>query len=299
MKALAEFILQGLPQAILATVGFAVLALVLPPLGLISAAAVALVALRNGVTQGGYVVAISAVVLAVMMLLVQQPPTWGLLAGLLQWAPLLALGLLLRQTSSWTVTIQAALAVCLLVVLLVYAFVPDVPQLWRPLLQQYAKPALEQAGMPARQVDEALEYSAGMLTGLLTASLLLSSLLALMLARSMQAALFNPGGFSTEFQALRFGLWPAALGVALLLAMALSSATLPGELMAVVGVAFFLQGLAVIHGLVAQHGLQRGWLVGLYIVLAIILSPMVMLLAGLGWVDALLDFRRRLDKPAS
>jgi len=94
LKALAEFIMQGLPQAVLATVGFAVLAMVLPPLGVVSTAVVALVALREGATQSVYVVVVSAVVLAVMMLLMHQPPVWGLLAGLVQWVPLLLLGLL-------------------------------------------------------------------------------------------------------------------------------------------------------------------------------------------------------------
>ena len=294
LKALAEFIMQGLPQAVLATVGFAVLAMVFPPLGVVSTAVVALVALREGATQSAYVVVISAVVLAVMMLLMHQPPVWGLLAGLVQWVPLLLLGLLLRYTSNWTTTIQAALIFCLVAVLIVYLWVPDVPGLWQSLLDEFARPALEKAGMPAEQVNEALQYSTGILTGVFAASLLLTMLLSLMLARAMQAAIFNPGGFSLEFRELRFGVWPAAVSVLLLLVMMVSEATLPGELITVVVVAFFIQGLAVIHGLVAQQGMMRGWLVGVYVLLAVLLTPVILLLAGLGWADAIVDFRRRL-----
>jgi hypothetical protein len=294
LKALAKFIMQGLPQAVLATVGFAVLAMVFPPLGVVSTAVVALVALREGATQSAYVVVISAVVLAVMMLLIHQPPAWGLLAGLVQWVPLLLLGLLLRYTSSWTTTLQAALIFCLVAVLMVYLWVPDVPGLWESLLDKFARPALEKAGMPAEQINEALQYSTGILTGVFAASLLLTMLLSLMLARAMQAAIFNPGGFSLEFRELRFGVWPAAVSVLLLLVMMVSEATLPGELITVAVVAFFIQGLAVIHGLVAQQGMMRGWLVGVYVLLAVLLTPVILLLAGLGWADAIVDFRRRL-----
>ncbi len=296
MKALAQFIMQGLPQAVLATVGFAVLAMVLPPVGLVSTAVVALVALREGATQSLYVVVISSVVLAVMMLLMKQPSAWGMVAGLVQWTPLLLLGLLLRYTSNWTLTIQASLAFCLMSVLMVYAFVADVPGLWQSLLDQFARPALEKAGMPDAQISEDLQYSAGILTGVLAASLLLTLLLSLMLARAMQASLYNPGGFSVEFRELRFGMWPAAVGVLLLLVMMVSEATLPGELLTVIVIAFFLQGLAVIHGLVAQQGMMRGWLAGVYVFLALFLTPVIMLLAGLGWVDAVVDFRRRLGR---
>ena len=294
LKALAEFIMQGLPQAVLATVGFAVLAMVLPPLGVVSTAVVALVALREGATQSVYVVVVSAVVLAVMMLLMHQPPVWGLLAGLVQWVPLLLLGLLLRYTTNWTITLQAALIFCLVAVLMVYLWVPDVPGLWESLLDKFARPALEKAGMPAEQINEALQYSTGILTGVFAASLLLTMLLSLMLARAMQAAIFNPGGFSLEFRELRFGVWPAAVSVLLLLVMMVSEATLPGELITVAVVAFFIQGLAVLHGLVAQQGMMRGWLVGVYVLLAVLLTPVILLLAGLGWADAIVDFRRRL-----
>jgi hypothetical protein len=296
MKALAAFVLQGLPQAVMVMVGLAAVTLLFPPLGLVSAAVVGLVTLRKGAQQGGLLVAISALALAVLMLLMQQPPAWGLLAGLVQWSPLLLLALVLRYTSSWTVTAQVALAFCLLAVLLVYAFVPDVSGLWQSVLERFAKPALEKAGMPAGEIEEALGYSSGILTGILAASLLLSSLLALMLARSMQAAISNPGGFALEFRALRFGLWPAALGLVLLLATALSDLTLPGELITIIIVAFFLQGLAVIHGLVAQQGMQSFWLMGLYAVLIALLTPAVLLLAGLGWADAFVDFRHRLSR---
>jgi len=290
--------MQGLPQAVLATVGFAVLAMVVPPVGLVSMAAVALVALREGATQSLYVVVVSAVVLAVIMLLMRQPPVWGLLAGLVQWTPVLLLGLLLGATASWTVTIQAALVVCLVAVLMAYVFVSDVPAMWQSLLDQFARPALEKTEMSAEQINEALQYSSGILTGVLSASLLLTLLLSLMLARAMQAALYNPGGFSLEFRELRFGMWPAALGVVLLLVMMVSEATLPGELVTVIVVTFFIQGLAVIHGLVAQQGLMRGWLAAVYVLLALFMTPVILLLAGLGWVDAIIDFRRRLGKPA-
>ena len=65
MKALASFILRGPSQAILVAVGTAVLAMMLPPLSVISGAVVALVTLRAGI-PGGIVMLGSAAFVALL-----------------------------------------------------------------------------------------------------------------------------------------------------------------------------------------------------------------------------------------
>jgi hypothetical protein len=56
-----------------------------------------------------------------------------------------------------------------------------------------------------------------------------------------------------------------------------------------------LQGLALVHALVAQRKANGAWLVALYVLL---LLPMLMvqlaiLLAAVGWLDTWLDLRTR------
>ena len=57
-------------------------------------------------------------------------------------------------------------------------------------------------------------------------------------------------------------------------------------------VPYLFAGLAVIHALVAQAGRGRGWLMAIYVLLAI-LPQSALLLAGGGLLDTWIDFRRR------
>jgi len=57
-------------------------------------------------------------------------------------------------------------------------------------------------------------------------------------------------------------------------------------------VPYLFAGLAVIHGLVAGAGRGRGWLIAVYVALAI-LPQSTLLLAGGGLLDTWIDFRRR------
>ena len=301
VQALAAFIMRGLPQAVLAAVGFTVLAFVLPPLGLVSGAVVALVTLRLGFTQASYTVLLSSAVLGLLMLATGQAPVIGFAVGLAQWLPMVLLGLLLRREGHWTRTLQVTLAVGIGVVLLAYAIVPDLSNHWQSLLDQYIKPLLQQqANLPLEQqqaMDQILATLAQRLTGFLVASLLLSSLLSLMLARAMQATLFNPGGFRQEFFDLRLGLWPTLLGLVLIVVDMVSEWSLPEELLLVLGVGFLLQGFAVVHGLAAKLNWHIGILIGFYVACVLLLTPMITLLSGLGMADAFADFRQRINRP--
>ncbi|MDH3560941.1 MAG: hypothetical protein OEN52_08315, partial [Gammaproteobacteria bacterium] len=63
-------------------------------------------------------------------------------------------------------------------------------------------------------------------------------------------------------------------------------------------VPYLFVGLAVVHGVVAQTGRGNGWLIAVYIMLAI-LPQATLLLAGGGLLDTWIDFRRRLGGAGS
>lgn len=294
MRALAAFIMAGRLQAVTAAVGFSVLALLFPPAALLSGAVVALVALRLGVLPALTVVVPGGAALAVLVGLAAGQPLLGLSVGAAQWLPVLALALVLRRTVSWTATLQAALLLGAGVVAVVYGLVHDPARMWLELMEPLLRPVFEQSGMPAEEITASLEGVAQGMTGAFAASLSLSLVLTLLLARAWQAALYHPGGFRSEFHSLRVGRWPAALLLALLLLGAWAGWPAALEL-AMVGLAvYFVQGVAVMHGLAARQQWHKGWLVGMYVLLALMLVQMATVLAALGVIDSFADIRQRL-----
>jgi len=296
VNALARFVMSGLHQAVLVTVGFAVLALAVPPLGLVSGAGVALVTLRLGAGRGLLLVAIAAAVLGGLGMLARQSPLFGLLLGLVQWLPIVGLAAVLRATQSWTLTLQLALLVALGGILLLHGLLPDATAFWQERLTALLAPVLQQAGHPPAQIEQSLAAIARFAGGLLAASLLLGTVLMVMMGRALQAALYNPGGFAAEFRELRVGRWPAVLAVLLIgVALLVRGSSLPEELVLVLLVALAIQGLAVLHGMAARLRLHPAWLWGLYFLLLVLFSPMLVVLAGLGTLDAFVDLRRRVQ----
>ena len=298
MKRLAELIMQGLPQAVAVAAGFAILSLLLPPVGILSSAVIGLVALKVGLRQAVYVTLITSAMLGVIVIGMGQQGLLGVLSGLIQWLPVALLGALLARTASWTLVMQSVFAVGVVTVVLLYLLFPDLDQFWLKTMKQLLQPALEDAGGNAQSVQASLVAVAPLVTGVLISALLVTSLLGLMLARSMQAALENPGGFAREFQALRIGGWAAGLSVLFLALASVVSQPWTNALATVSMAVFLIQGFAVVHGVVARLGWPKGTIIGLYVLLMVFLTPVVLVIAGLGIVDAFADFRRRLGGPA-
>ncbi len=293
LKSLAQFVMRGLPQAVLAAVGFSIAALFLAPVGILSGAIIALVVLRVGLQQALFVTLFSALALGAVTASMGQGLWLGLGSGLIQWLPLLGLAVVLRVSSSWTLTLQVGMVASLLVLVVVYLLLPNQEAWWLSLLDEYLRPALEKMESQGPTLDDQLRAIARSLSGLLTAAVLLSSVVTLMLGRAMQAALYNPGGFAAEFQELRLGQWPALLAVTLIFLALLVASPLTMSLATVAAVVFLLQGFAVVHALVKRRGWPKAVLVAMYVFLIVFLAPMVMSIAGLGLVDSFADFRRR------
>ena len=156
-------------------------------------------------------------------------------------------------------------------------------------------PALAQHGMDAADY---VPDMARWMTALSVAALVFGVLLSLLLARAWQAGLYNPGGFGAEFRALRLG---KRFALAALLIAALAAVPQIGAAAAVAAdtlftllLVYLLQGLALAHALVRRLQAQRGWLIGLYVLLLVAAPQVMPLLALLGWVDAWVDVRNRV-----
>lgn len=283
MRALADFIMRGRVQATLVVVGCAAL----PLLFWLSAAAGSLVFLRRGFKDASGILA-WALLPALVWWFFGEPRTLMVLLGTF------GLAALLRAGQSWSRVLLFSIAWGLVYgVILGSVFREPIEALAQVL--EKALPQMLDGLYQQLTVEERARLGsviAPVLTGLIAALLQAVSLLALMLGRYWQAALYNPGGFGSEFRAIRLPLVPALL----LLVCMLIAPNFGSELAMLTplcSVPLVFAGLALIHGLVAQKRLARFWLVGMYVTLVLFMQLIYPLLVVLAIVDSLIDFRGR------
>jgi hypothetical protein len=295
MRFLANTIMRGPMAAILVTSVAAMLGLLLPPLGYLSAAAVGLVTLRLGLAEAGKVVAGSMLATAVLGGMLVGNVMAPLAFLLVLWLPLLVTAWSLRRSGDLARSLLLAGLFGVTVVLGFHAGVDDPAGWWRELLQRMTEQATAEQQEVLRPV---LDDMAGLMTGMVGAAVALGVTLSLLLARWWQAALYNPGGFRSEFHALRLGRSVTGATVLLLVLNGLQPTGLGllTDLLPLALLLHLLQGIAVVHSLVARSGANVGWLVAMYVLL---LLPMVttqaaLTLAVAGMVDNWMDFRTRL-----
>jgi len=298
MKALASFILRGQSQAMLVTVGFAVLSLMLPPFSILSGAAVALVTLRLGVQSGGILMAGATLAVGLLAVFAVGNPAPAMMFLTALWLPLWLLAALLRASRSMPLTLLLAAGMGLLGVLVVYLVLDDVPGWWQGTLLQVFAPLLEETGSAEQaMVRSALESISRVMTGMMAAGMVLNLVVCLFLARAWQAQLFNPGGFREEFQQLRMGRLLSGVTLALVLLYVVQMGTLSsmaGDMLIVVLGLYMLQGLALAHAIVAMRQMHVAWLIALYIVAFVVLPQLMLVVAAVGLLDTWVDFRSRL-----
>jgi len=289
-------VMRGRLQAVLVAMALAALAFLFPPLSILGAAVVALVTLREGPWSGLSVAGFASLAYGALALLQFGNPvlTLGLVLLLV---PVWALGLLLRSTRSLDLTVHGAMLIGLLVAL-TYSVQVSAED-WRGPLEPFSQ-ALREAGVLDEQQAKAfISVLVLWMPGLLAAGFFVELVLALFIGRAWQARLYNPGGFRAEFHELRLHRALAFLALPLLAMLFLElEGALPlihylGPLLTV---AYFFQGLAVAHGVVAKTKLHRGWLYGLYALLLLSMGYTVLALAALGYTDAWLNYRARVSR---
>ena len=300
MRLLADFAMQGRWRAVGAAAGLGALGIFIPPIAILSGAVVALVALRLGMGQALFVAGVASLILGALVLaLMGGSPLVGIMAGLAQWLPVVAMGEVLRQSVSWRTTLSMAALVAGALVLTARLLVPDLEGAWVAVGMQMLAPFIEAGGPAAEELEAALVTVAPFLTGLLAGIFLLSMVLSLVIARYWQALLFNPGAFGPEFRALQMGRYLSIAAVMLALFGQMAGVPLALELAFILAVLFFLQGLAVMHALTHAQNMSNFWLAGMYVLLALALPQMFLLIAALGAIDAVASLRDRFLAPGS
>ncbi|MES9850395.1 MAG: DUF2232 domain-containing protein [Candidatus Thiodiazotropha sp. L084R] len=296
MKALASFVMRGPAQSAMVSTVLAMLSIIIPFIGVFSSASIGLVTLRLGGLAAGKVLLISTLASSALMGLIFGNPLPALGFLLVLWIPVTLLGLLLRNTRSLAFTAQAGLAFGILAILMQYISMGDPVTFWRKYLEPMAQRFIEAGLFDQAQSVQVLDQLSQMMCGLVAVGFLLQLLLSLFVARWWQAILYNPGGFSTEFQQMRLHRLVGVAGAAAMLLGLLPENAYPafvGCLGAVILGLVFLQGMVVVHGLIKGTKSAQLWLVLTYLMLIIFLPQMVLVLISIGLLDIWIDFRSR------
>lgn len=299
MRLLASFVMQGRSQAVMATSLIALLSMLFPPLAVISSAGVALVTLRIGLRDGLLVVLLSAAACALLAMLVQVNVVAVLGGTLLLWLPIWVLALMFRSSRSLAYTMTLALLFGVLLIVVHYLQFSDPAVEWRKVLEPLIASLAKAQGLEAGQKDLLLNAVSQWMTGMMAAGFFLQLMASLLLARWWQSLLYNPGGFSDEFYQLRL---PRPLAILTIVVVALLSAGISfarpmlDYLAMLLVMAYFIQGIALAHGLRAKLDANPGWLFAMYAMLFIGMHYMILLLATVGVLDIFLDFRARFGK---
>ncbi len=294
MRFLAAYVARGPLQATLVVAVSALLSLILPPLGYLGGAAVALVTLRMGWRQGLLLILGAMIATGLLGMLLIANPLAGVLIGLTFWFPLWGMSVSLRRTASLTRSLILAALFGTMTVLMFHSGMADPAEWWFELLQETFQKTIGQLSESERtQFLQNLKVIGGLMTGGAAAALSASLIGCLLLGRWWQALLYNPGGFGEEFRQLRLGRSPALGLLVVLLLFALGfGGLLFQDIFVVLLVPFVIQALAVAHNLVRLRKLNNGWLAALYLLLLVANGHMLLLLGFIGAMDNWFDFRR-------
>ncbi len=251
----------------------------------LSAAILALVTLRKGVGAGAQLLFWALLPSGVLMYAVGDSGPLMLLVGTGMMAAVLrsSVSLPLALLSSTAVGVLAGLAM----LLFGGQYLDQLLAVFSEALATFEQ-QLSQGGGQAVEIARPTELQ---IAGLMGAGTAMLATLCLLLARYWQAALYNPGGFGSEFRALRYP--PAVALVTVALALLLSSLGMEYRTWAVIALLpMSFAGLSLVHARVRAKGQGSTWLTFFYLAW-LLLDPVKLVVMVLAVADSWFDFRRR------
>tara|TARA_B100000497_G_scaffold42650_1_gene49590 strand:+ start:153 stop:1034 length:882 start_codon:yes stop_codon:yes gene_type:complete len=286
MRGLAEFIMRGRWQAL----GVAVLGSGSLLFGWVSAAAIALVTLRNGSASGGWLT-LWAILPAIIIAVIS-----GDTGSVLLLLGTFSLAVILRESVSLSLAVMASVPLALLggaaLTLFNGVFLQELVATFNQALAQFEQELAQ--GEAAEMVFNGV--SVPQVAALLATGNAVIALLSLILGRYWQASLYNPGGFGEEFRALRL-----PVGAVLMMASAALILWWMGAdwrvWSAVVVLPLTIVGFSLLHAFAKRAGKGVTWLALMY-ALWIVLDPVKWLWVGCVVIDTFADVRGRWSRSA-
>lgn len=286
MRGLAEFIMRGRWQAL----GVAVLGSGSLLFGWVSAAAIALVTLRNGSASGGWLT-LWAILPAIIIAAIS-----GDTGSVLLLLGTFGLAVILRKSVSLALAVMASVPLALLggaaLTLFNGVFLQELVATFNQALAQFEQELAQ--GEAAEMVFNGV--SVPQVAALLATGNAVIALLSLILGRYWQASLYNPGGFGEEFRALRL-----PVGAVLLMASTALILWWMGAdwrvWSAVVVLPLTIVGFSLLHAFAKRAGKGVTWLALMY-ALWIVIDPVKWLWVGCVVIDTFADVRGRWSRSA-
>lgn len=251
----------------------------------IGAAVVALVTLRKGTGQGAYVLIWALLPAAVIALGAADLGPITAIVGVYLGASCL------RVSGSWPLALVVISVAGLFLAVLMNTVAIAQTQQVADLLAQVVTQMRERNPQLQMQVMSVSDVAG--LIGVINAYTVALSLL---LGRWWQAQLYHPGGFRSEFQALRL---PPLAAAALVVGMLLLGASEDWRnWMLILQMPLTFAGIGLVHAIADRYRLRQSWLVVFY-VMWVFLMPLRWLVQLLAVVDSFIDVRKRLPAPKS
>ena len=286
MRGLAEFIMRGRWQAL----GVAVLGSGSLLFGWVSAAAIALVTLRNGSASGGWLT-LWAILPAIIIAAIS-----GDTGSVLLLLGTFSLAVILRESVSLSLAVMASVPLALLggaaLTLFNGVFLQELVATFNQALAQFEQELAQSEA--AEMVFNGV--SVPQVAALLATGNAVIALLSLILGRYWQASLYNPGGFGEEFRALRL-----PVGAVLMMASAALILWWMGAdwrvWSAVVVLPLTIVGFSLLHAFAKRAGKGVTWLALMYALWSV-LDPVKWLWVGCVVIDTFADVRGRWSRSA-
>ncbi|MDX1348169.1 MAG: DUF2232 domain-containing protein [Thiomicrorhabdus chilensis] len=295
MLSIANYVMKGPMQALIAAVLFSALSVWIAPVGLIVGAIITLVTLRVGVSEGVKVLVWSVLAnvgLTVVMIGSYVP---AIISVAEYMVPVWLMALVLRNTNSLALSLQMAMVLAGVGVIALHILVPSPSEWWMTLFDQQVKPLLESSSVEYQ--PEAIQTLANMVTMLLAMFAVVLWFSILVVGRWWQGSLYHPGQFQSDFYQMSLPKSTAYVAIVLALAGLITGADsgIVYDLSGVMVAGLMFQGLAIAHQAVTVKQLHTAWLVTLYVLL--FLFPQAMLiLATIGLLDIWANFRSRWEQ---
>jgi hypothetical protein len=298
LRRFTDFVLQGRVQAMTTAFLFAYI----PFVGVVSILIAALVTLRKGMWEGLFVTA-AATFPYFLMYAVHPAPSEIVLIGILIACNLLTwlFAIVLRQYGNWSLTLDLALVLGVIVIGAVHFIYPDIQAWWSTHLTDYLNRSIDVVGqLEVQKPDGSQEMFADVVmtvkryaSGFVMVSILFNALLQLVLARWWQAAMFNPGGLRKELCHVRLSFVTGLVFIATAALAFFENATAVDMMPVLYGI-YSAAGLSLLHNILGLTKAGWLWLTLVYIGVIVLFPLGIMIVAVIGLMDTGINFRKRL-----
>lgn len=290
--------MRGRMQAVVVAVVFILLSFLLPPLSIMSAAAIALVTLRKGQSDGLVTIFGAGMVVGIFGQILLGSPGFVIAYALGFWLPVWIFSVLLRESRQLGLTLEVALGLGLLGIVGFYLLDSDPASMWQQRLQLILQPLTKNPpqGIEIEEIEAGVLAISHYMTGILVTGTILSLVLAILLGRWWQALLFNPGGFRKEFLGVKFHAVIAYIFLLVFVLASLNRGLLSEGMQNASILAFFfylIVGVSVLHVLISASSI-RGFLLPTMYILMFFVPHVLLPVALVGFTDTWANWRSRV-----